>query len=223
VTKGLDPEAPMKDSGVEWLGEIPEQWKIEKTNYIYKIGSGTTPSSENLEYYGEGVPWVTTSELRETRITETEKSVTKEAINEYSSLKVYPNGSLILAMYGATIGRIGLLDIPASVNQACCVFYNGKGIDRMFMYYWFQMRRAYLITLGLGGGQPNLSQDLLRSIRIPLPDLFEQKRIARYLGRETAKLDALVAKVESAVVLLKEYRVALISAAVTGKIDLREE
>jgi len=85
------------------------------------------------------------------------------------------------------------------------------------------MRRPYLVSLGYGGGQPNLSQDLLRSIRVPLPPIDDQCAIAAFLDRETARIDALIAKVREAIDRLKELRTALISAAVTGKIDVREE
>jgi type I restriction enzyme S subunit len=223
VTKGLDPTVPMKDSGVECLGEIPAQWEVLKTTWLFSIGSGTTPRSEDLGYYGGDTPWITTSELRESVVVSTEKSVTDLALREHSSLKIHPRGSVAIAMYGATIGRLGLLGVPATVNQACCVFSNPTGIGMQFWFYWLQMRRPYLISLGYGGGQPNLSQELLRSIRVPTPPLAQQRAIAAFLDRETARIDALVAKIRDAIERLKELRTALISAAVTGKIDVREE
>jgi len=223
ATKGLDPNVPMKDSGVEWLGEIPAHWEVMKTTWLFSIGSGTTPRSEDPAYYGGEVPWVTTSELRESVVVSTEKAVTEAALRDFPSLKVHPNGSVAVAMYGATIGRLGILGVAATVNQACCVFSNPRGIDAWFWFYWLQMRRSHLISLGYGGGQPNLSQELLRSIRVPTPSLPEQRAIAAFLDRETARIDALVAKVRDAIDRLKELRVALISSAVTGKIDVREE
>ena len=223
VTKGLDPNVPMKDSGVGWLGEMPEHWEIQKTTWLFSIGSGTTPSSEDPAYYGGDIPWVTTSELRETVVVTTEKTVTKEALRDLPSLRLHPKGSVAVAMYGATIGRLGILGADATVNQACCVFSRPKGIDAAFWFFWLQMRRPYLISLGYGGGQPNLSQDLLRSVRVPTPPEEEQRAIVALLDSETAKLGALVAKVRDGIDRLKEYRTALISAAVTGKIDVREE
>jgi len=151
----------------------------------------------------------------------TEKNVTEEALKEHSSLKVHPKGSVAVAMYGATIGRLGILGVSAAVNQACCVFSDPQRIETWFWFYWLRMRRPHLVSLGYGGGQPNLSQDLLRSIRVPTPPLSEQQAITAFLDRETARLDALVAKVREAIDRLKELRTALISAAVTGKIDVR--
>ena len=122
-------------------------------------------------------------------------------------------------MYGATIGRLGILGTEAAVNQACCVFSKPEGIEIWFWFYWLQFRRPYLISLGYGGGQPNLSQELLKSIRVPIPPLHEQRNIVHSLDRETAKLDELVVKKERLIELLKEKRTALITRAVTKGID----
>jgi type I restriction enzyme S subunit len=223
VTKGLDPNASMKDSGVEWLGGMPAHWEVRKVTWLFTIGSGTTPPSSELAYYGGETPWVTTSELRESVITATEKTVTDLALSELPSLVVYPKGSVVVAMYGATIGRLGVLGVDAAVNQACCVFSNPQGIEFAFWYYWLQMRRPYLISLGYGGGQPNLSQDLLRSTRVPVPSAREQRAIVAFLDGELARIEELVAKVREAIARLQELRTTLISEAVTGKIDVQEQ
>ena len=224
VTKGLDPNAPMKDSGVEWLGEIPEHWDVWKATHAFQqMGSGTTPKSDELNYYDGEIPWVTTSELRETTILDTDNKLTEQALRDYSSLHIYPAGTLLVAMYGATVGRMGILGIPATVNQACCAFSDPKSLDPRFTFYWLWMRRPILITLSKGGGQPNLSQEDLRSIRIPAPSLPEQRAIAAFLDRETEHIDTLVKKVQDSIDKLREYRTALISATVTGKIDVRQE
>ena len=224
VTKGLDPNAKMKDSGVEWLGEIPVGWEIWKVTHAFgRIGSGTTPKSDNYEYYDGQIPWVTTSELRETSIDDTLNKVTEEALRDYPTLRLYPSGTLLFAMYGATIGRLGILKISAAVNQACAAFSEPIKLDPKFTYYWLYMRRPILIALSAGGGQPNLSQDDLKQLRIPTPPLNEQRAIAAYLDRETTHIDVLTEKVEKSITLLREYRTSLISAAVTGKIDIRKE
>lgn len=223
VTKGLDPSVPMRDSGVEWLGEIPAHWDIWKVTHGFgKIGSGTTPKSDNPLFYDGEIPWVTTSELRESVIFDTAQKVTGEAVAMHSALKVYPAGSLAIAMYGATIGRLGILGVDATFNQACCVFSDPLVFDTQFVYYWLWMRRPILISLSNGGGQPNLSQDDLKKLWIPIPDLNEQRGIVRFLDIKTSVVDEQVKKVEEVIARLSEYRSALITNAVTGKIDVRD-
>lgn len=220
---GLEPHTRFKDSGVEWLGEVPEEWEIWKLSHGFQnTGSGTTPPSDNDAWYDGNIPWVTTSELRESIIYETSKNVSIDAITTFSALKLFPEGSLAIAMYGATIGRLGILGVPATTNQACCVMYGERDLNARFMFLWFQAFREQVILLATGGGQPNISQEKIRSIRVACPSIPEQTAIATYLDRETSKIDRLVEKVEAAVGRLQEYRTALITAAVTGKIDVRE-
>ena len=209
-----------RDSGVEWLGEVPEGWKTWKvTHGFQRLGSGTTPKSDDPQYYNDIIPWVTTSELRETVITDTKSKLSKKAMKDYSSLHIYPPETLLFAMYGATIGRMGILGIPATVNQACCAFTGSKFLDSKFTFYWLWMRRPILISLSVGGGQPNLSQDDMRKIRIPAPPLSEQRAIAAFLDRKTGRIDTLIEKKERQVELLQEKRAALISHAVTKGLD----
>ena len=224
VTRGLNPNAPMKESGVAWLGEVPSHWEIWKiTHAINLIGSGTTPKSDNAEYHDGEILWVTTSELIESLISDTKQKISDSAIKDYSALKKYPKNSVAIAMYGATIGRLGILEKEATFNQACCVFGNSDILHYKFLFYWLWQRRPALISLSNGGGQPNLSQDDLKKIKIPLPPLAEQTAIADYLDEQTAHIDCLSQKVEQAIGRLKEYRTALITQAVTGKIKVITE
>jgi type I restriction enzyme, S subunit len=223
VTKGLDPNVAMKDPGVEWLGKIPEHWEVWKTTHGFgAIGSGTTPKSDDLNYHDGDISWVTTSELRENTIKNTKNKLTESALEAYSSLKIYPSGTLLIAMYGATIGRLGILAIPATVNQACCAFSKPKQFDTKFFFYWLIYRRPILISLSTGGGQPNLSQEDLRSLRVPLPPLDEQLSIVAFLDKELGEIQSLIEKIAESIDLLLEYRAALISFTVTGKIDVRQ-
>ena len=224
MTNGLDPDVPMKNSGVEWIGEIPAHWEVWKVAHAFtRIGSGTTPNTGGVAFYGGDVPWVTTSELREGIIRDTKSKLTGSALQEHPVLALYPPGTLLIAMYGATIGRLGILDISACVNQACCALSDPVSLDVKFTFYWLWSRRKEIIMTSVGGGQPNINQEKIKSLRIPAPDLPEQHDIVAVIDRETAKIDALVGKVRYHIEKLREYRTALISAAVTGKIDVREE
>ena len=215
---GLNSKVKFKPSGINWLGDIPEHWEARKLSHGFtNIGSGTTPPSDQQEWYDGDIPWITTGELRENYITETEKKVTNEAIKNFSALKLFPKGSLSIAMYGATIGRLGILGVDATTNQACCVLYGGSSFDIKFTFYCLQAFKETIILLASGGGQPNISQDKIKSLIISCPPISEQKVIAEYLDRETGKIDSLISRVESAIGKLKEYRSAVISAAVTGK------
>ncbi|CAM5248220.1 Restriction endonuclease subunit S OS=Stutzerimonas stutzeri OX=316 GN=N7335_21750 PE=4 SV=1 [Stutzerimonas stutzeri] len=224
VTKGLDPTVKMKDSGVEWLGEVPEHWACKKLMYwMDGYGSGTTPSKDDDYCIEGGLPWVTTGELREGLVCETDKRVTDAALSEYSALKAHPVGSLVIAMYGATVGRLGLLGVPAALNQACFAIHPCKTISIRMLRWWFEGFRAELIELATGAGQPNISGDKIRNLFIAAPlSLAEQEQIADQIESRTLRIDGLVSKTERSIELLKERRSALITAAVTGQIDLRE-
>lgn len=218
---GYTPYAEYKPSKVDWLGDIPRHWDVWKVTHGFdRIGSGTTPKSDNAVFYDGTVPWVTTSELRETIIFNTAQKVTEDAVRSHSALKVYPAGSLAIAMYGATIGRLGILGVDATFNQACCVFSDPIVFDTRFVYYWLWMRRPILISLSNGGGQPNLSQDDLKKIWIPVPAIPEQQTIARFLDYKTTQIDTLIAKKQALFTKLTEKRTALISHAVTKGLDL---
>jgi len=195
-----------KDSGVEWLGQVPEHWEVWKLAHAFElIGSGTTPKSDNREYYeGGNIAWVNTGDLNDGELDECEKRITDLAIAHHSSLKTYPAGSLLIAMYGATIGKLAMLRFPATVNQACCVFAGKSAIVSKFMFYWFFGLRQQIISLATGGGQPNVSQDILRTLRVACPNDDEQTRIAAFLDQETAKIDELVAKQKRLIELLIE-------------------
>ena len=224
VTKGLDPDAPTKDSGIEWLGQIPAHWSTPAISHVCnEIGSGTTPSTNDEQAYGGEVCWVTTGELRETGIYSTRKRLTEAALANYSALRKFPPGTLLIAMYGATIGRLGWLECEAATNQACCAMQTSEPYLSRFLFYVLQGGKSALILLGSGGGQPNISQEKVRQFRFALPPHEELESILNHLDSACSQIDGLHAKALSSIRLLKERRAALISAAVTGKIDVRRE
>lgn len=223
VTQGLHPNVEMSDSGVEWIGMIPANWNIRRMSWLFAtISSGTTPDTKNPAYYEGETNWVTTGELRESYISETHSKVTTLALADHSALRIYRPGALVIAMYGATIGRLGILSEPACTNQACCVFSDPIGADSKFMFHVLYAAREHLLVLASGGGQPNINQEKLRALRVPVPDLAEQRAIAAFLDERCAKIDALIKLSTEMIGTLREYRSALITNAVTGKIDVRE-
>jgi type I restriction enzyme S subunit len=153
-------------------------------------------------------------------IRHTIKSVPESALSDYPALRLYPPGTILVAMYGATIGRLGILDISAVTNQACCALYKPKGVEPRYVYYCLLTARQELRLLGAGGGQPNISQATIRSFVIPWPKLDEQRRIVAFVDNETAKIRALMDKTRELISTMKERRAALITAAVTGQLDV---
>ncbi len=222
VTKGINPNAPMKDSGIEWLGEIPEHWVIKKLNWCFKtIGSGTTPKAGNQDYYFNGTHnWLLTGDLNDGEIHKTTKKITDKALNDYSSLKEYGENSVVIAMYGATIGKLGVLKIPTTVNQACCVLSEPTHLNFDFTFFLLLSARQEIINMSYGGGQPNISQELLKQFKIQVPPKEEQTEIVQYFETECSRINTKIAKTKKQITLLTEYRTALISEVVTGKIKV---
>ena len=206
-----------KDSGVEWLGDVPEHWEVWKLSHAFtQIGSGTTPKTDNRDYYeGGDIPWVNTGDFNDRELDECDKRITELAIVDHSALKTYPPGSLLIAMYGATIGKLAILNFAATVNQACCVFAGPSEIASKFMFYWFLGLREQIISLATGGGQPNISQDILRSLRVAIPVLLHQAQIVSFLDHQTSTIDDLIAEQKRLIELLQEKKQAVISHAVT--------
>ncbi len=221
VTRGLDKTVPMKDSGVEWLGEVPEHWQVNKLSQSFsQIGSGTTPKSGSETYYEDGtINWINTGDLNDSIISECKRKVTLQALKDHS-LKVYRPGSIVIAMYGATIGKVSILNIEACTNQACCVLNKSKILNVKFMFYWFIAQRNFIISLSYGGGQPNISQDTVKSLRVYAPSFSEQKAIAHYLDTKTAQIDKIIQTINTQIEKLKELRKTLINDVVTGKIKV---
>jgi type I restriction enzyme S subunit len=205
-----------KESGVEWLGLMPAHWTARRISLLFDdIGSGTTPPGTGGDFYDGDINWVTTGELRESAIVETEKKITQSARDAFSTLRLYPAGTILIAMYGATTGRVGWLASPACTNQACCALANPQNVDTRFFYYCLLGAKDALILLSSGGGQPNINQEKIRAFRMPLPSRPEQAAIVTFLDRETGKIDALVEEQRRLIALLKEKRQAVISHAVT--------
>lgn len=210
-----------KDSGIEWIGEIPSHWESWKINHAFnRIGSGTTPESGNPIYHENGtINWLNTGDLNDSVLDFCSKKITVKALENYTSLKLFPAGSLVIAMYGATIGKTAILNFETTTNQACCVFCENRIIDLKFLQYWFIGNKEQIINLAIGGGQPNISQNILKDIRVWCPNYSEQIKLTQFLDHKTSQIDDLIAKKEALIQLLEEERVAIINNAVTKGLD----
>jgi type I restriction enzyme S subunit len=199
-----------------YWGKLPTGWNLLPIKQGFRlIGSGTTPPTGEKDFYDGSIPWVTTSELRENRITSTNQTLSKLAIEKLSALKIFPKNTVLIAMYGATVGRVAILDIPACVNQAVCALAEPTHLVPEFVSYALQVSKFFLLSLVSGGGQPNLNAEKITSHLIPCPPISEQYQIVSYLDRETQKIDALIAAKKRLLELLAEKRRSLITHAVT--------
>jgi restriction endonuclease S subunit len=153
-----------------------------KLSDVCETTSGGTPSRSVADYYGGDIPWVKSGELLDDLITDTEEKITKAGLAS-SSAKLFPAGTLLIALYGATVGRLGILGIDSATNQAVCGITPNEQLDRDFLFYYLLKQREKLIDSRTGGAQPNISQEIIRELDIPLPPLTKQKRIASLLAR----------------------------------------
>ena len=175
--KKIKKEKPLAEISEDEIPfDIPESWKWVKVGNVGSWSSGATPSRTNPAYYGGTIPWLKTGDLNDGFIKEIPEFITDLAL-EKTSVRLNPVGSVLMAMYGATIGKLGILDISATTNQACCACIPYEGIHNKYLFYYLMsMRRSY-IGMAEGGAQPNISKEKIVNSLIPIPPLAEQKRI----------------------------------------------
>ncbi len=201
-----------------------EDWVECELGEVVKTTSGGTPSRRNPDYYNGTIPWVKSGELDKGLITDTEEKITEEAIRN-SSAKIFPKGTLLIALYGATIGKLAFLGIEASTNQAVCGIYKNENIDLKFLYYFLLFKRPKLVEQGIGGAQPNISQTILKNLILPLPPLPLQHAIVKKIEELFSSLDSGIADLKKAQEQLKVYRQAVLKKAFEGewkKVKLEE-
>lgn len=169
------------------LVEKTDEWEEKKLGDIGKWQAGATPSRANKSYYGGNIPWLKTGDLNDGFITEIPEYITEKALEE-TSVKLNPEGSVLVAMYGATIGKVGILTFPATTNQACCACINCS-IDKMYLFYFLLANKEYFIRLGGGGAQPNISKEKIVNTPISVPHLAEQHQIVAKIEEIFTQLD----------------------------------
>lgn len=218
-----------KKSELDWIDVTPVHWRKEK---IFRVAdlvtSGGTPQSGNEAYYDGNIFWIQSGDLNDSYISETEKKITEEGLAN-SSAKIFPANTLLIAMYGASIGKLGIQTIEAATNQACCAVIPAKKIEIKFLYYLFLAMREKLISDAYGGGQPNISQLVIKQTYFYYPtDLKEQKAIAKYLDKVCADIDNVITLItgkikvddkesKSQLNTLRQYKKSLMQEVVTGK------
>jgi type I restriction enzyme S subunit len=216
ITKGNN-NTKLIASGIDWQGEVPKHWKKEKLFRLAdKMGSGGTPKSTNQDYYGGEIDWIQSGDLNDWIVSTTKKTITEEALNN-SSAKMFKKGTLLIAMYGATIGKLGVMGMDAATNQACCAIQVGSKLNSDFLFYLLYDMRKYLISQGYGGGQPNISQETLKQQYFYHPAKTEQIEIVNQIKDFRSKQEIIRDNVKSQIETLQAYRKSLIHECVTGK------
>ncbi len=187
-------DKPLAEVTIEELPfEVPQNWKAVRVGEIGSWSAGATPSRSHPEYYGGNIPWLKTGDLNDGDIYEVPEFITEEGV-QHSSVRLNPVGSVLMAMYGATIGKLGILQIEATTNQACCACICYEGMWNKYLFYYLLSQRKNYIAMGAGGAQPNISKDKIVNSIIALPPLAEQKRI--------------VAKIEELMPFVEQYAAA---------------
>ena len=224
VTKGLNSSVETKDSGIDWIGRIPKHWTKQKIkNACSLIGSGTTPSSNVMEYYDGDVNWIQSGDIYQVNEIQSVKTqISYLGLKSAPSLKVYVAPFIVIAMYGGSVGNTAISKIDACVNQACCCLKPNKYNDLDFLYYWIEHCKADFLSIAIGGGQPNISQEKIKNQHYVVPPLNEQKEIAQYLKNKCAEIDTVILEKKQQLETLEEYRKSLIYEYVTGKKQVKE-
>lgn len=195
VALGARDAVPLRDTE---LGPIPAHWQVVRLGEVTETKSGGTPDRNRAEYFGGPILWVKSGELKDNIVEHTEERLTEMGLLN-SSAKVFPKGTLLVAMYGATAGKVGILKADAATNQAICAIFPFETLLSEYLFYVFIYRRDELLNERYGGAQPNISQTVLKNFPIPLPPLSEQREIARILqvvDRRIAAEEAWVRAVE---------------------------
>ncbi|QHX43580.1 restriction endonuclease subunit S [Treponema vincentii] len=208
----------VKDIEDEIPFAVPEGWAWCRLGEIGVWRAGSTPNRKNIAFYKNGtIPWLLTGDLNDGIITDIPNKITEEAYCQ-TSLKLNPTNSICIAMYGATIGKLGILSTPTTTNQACCVCSDFKGISNKYLFYFLLQHREKFVLLGFGGAQPNISKEKIIATFIPLPPLSEQHRIVTAIEAIFAQIDILEQNKADLQTAVKQAKSKILDLAIHGKL-----
>lgn len=218
VTKGLNPDVEMKDSGVKWIGLIPSDWDITSITRIATVvrGASPRPAGDPLYFNGSDIPWITVSEVTNGTgkyINSTETFLTFEGAKQS---RLVESGTLLLSNSGATLGVPRITNIRGCINDGSLAFYDLK-INKDYLFYVFECRTDELRKQMQGYGQPNLNTTIVKEIRIPLPSADEQQEVVDYLDVKIESINKTIEDRQQAIDKLLDYKKSLIYEVVTGK------
>lgn len=226
VTKGINPDVPMKDSGIEWLGEIPEHWEVKKVKHlVLKVGSGITPSGGASVYKLSGIPLLRSQNIHFDGLRLDDVAYITEDIHESMKNSQVLSGDVLLNITGASIGRAYFVESwlgEANVNQHVCILRPNSETDTRFLYFILRSNigQEQIRIEQTGSGREGLNFEALKNFILPFLSIEEQQSIVRHIETECERIDTQVARTKKLIELLKEYREALVSEVVTGKIKV---
>lgn len=226
VTKGLDPNAPMKDSGVEWLGEIPAHWRLKPLKSICRFSGGGTPAKNVLEYWNGDIPWASPKDMKVFWLGETIDHITEKAILE-SSTNLVPPGALLIVVRSGILQRtipVAINTVPVSLNQDMkALRFSDLKTAEFFAFVVKGLESSLLLAWRKEGATvESIEHEYLANTIVPVPPESELTEIVKTLTELESRFEGLTAEALESISLLQERRSALISAAVTGKIDVRD-
>ena len=224
VTHGLDPDTPMRNSGIPWLGEIPAHWNSAPLRFLVSFVGGATPDTGKRKYWSGDIPWVSPKDMKYREIDDSEDHVNELAIFD-TALRMIPPSSVLVVVRGMILAHsfpAAITRVAVTVNQDMKALLCREILDPWFLRDYFRGVEHYLVTLADSSahGTRKLETERLGQVPILVPPHAEQKQIARYLSDSTSKIDKTRMATERTIAFLKERRAALIAAAVTGQIDV---
>ena len=222
VTRGLDPKAPLRPSGISWIGDIPCHWQVKRLGSLAKVRTGTTPKSTNLSYYDGEILWFTPSDFSKDGISlsSSKRTLSLKAITE-NKITLFPANSVLMIGIGATLGRIGITNTPSYSNQQINAIIPGNRIIAQYTAYWLLSNKSSIWVSANSATLPILNQEKTKNLSILLPPLEEQEAIVKYLDEKTEQINLLISKTEASIALIKEFKQSLIADAVTGRINVQ--
>lgn len=223
VTKGLDPKVKMKDSGIEWLGEIPEHWEVKRLrNLVETIKTGSTPPSEEIQYFEPNeINWYGPGDFDSLILGNSKRKISKLAIEE-NKCRLFPANSILLIGIGATVGKVGLALEDCSSNQQLNAIIMKNEYNSIFYLYFLSTIKDIIVMEASSATLPIFNQTQTKNIITPVPPSKEQVEIANFIAKKELEIKSIISKSQQEIELLKEYKTALISEVVTGKVDVRE-
>lgn len=222
VTKGLNPNVEMKQSGVEWIGDVPKHWEVMPIKYIADTNSGATPKNiKGRQNERSDIKWVRTTDLSDIcdYVYDSSEYLSREEMKS-ASCPWLPKNTVVVAMYGGsgTIGKAGILGCDSTINQALCSLETKKLEDYRYLYYNIKSLRPYWMKLAASSRKdPNISQEIIRNMDVPVPGIDEQTKIVQYLDRKCTTINTSISNAQHQIELLQEYKQSLITEVVTGK------